>query len=116
MKTKEWLIEKRKELNLTQKDLANAIGTSIFAISNIEQGQRRGSENTWNKIEEYFKENKDSNMNQKKERTLQFKVDLDIDEAIELKTFLKEHEITNIEFVRESFKKLKNEFKQKEEK
>ena len=55
MKTKEWLINKREEFNITQKELANAIGLSEYSIQNIEQGRRIGSEDTWNKIEEYFK-------------------------------------------------------------
>lgn len=54
MRSKEWLLEKRQELNLTQKELANAIGLTEFSIQNIEQGKRKGSDFTWNKIEDYF--------------------------------------------------------------
>ena len=54
MRTKEWLIEKREEFGMTQKELANAIGLTEFSIQNIEQGKRKGSDDTWNKIEELF--------------------------------------------------------------
>lgn len=54
MRTKEWLIEMREKYNITQQELANAIGLTKYTISNIEQNQRKGSDDTWNKIEEYF--------------------------------------------------------------
>lgn len=54
MKTKEWLRKKLTEKNLTQKDLAEAIGISLNAISKIIRGERFGSPETWEKIEEFF--------------------------------------------------------------
>lgn len=54
METKEWLIKKREEFGLSQSQLANRIGISKFAIQNIEQGRRNGSEEVWKKIEDYF--------------------------------------------------------------
>ena len=54
MKTKEWLREKLKENNLTQKDLAEGIGISLNAISKIVRGERFGSPETWKKIEDFF--------------------------------------------------------------
>ncbi len=57
MRTREWLIGKRKEKGLTQKELALKLDVSAYTIENIEQGKRRGSVNTWNKIEDYFLKN-----------------------------------------------------------
>lgn len=54
MRTKEWLIEKREEFGLTQREVANAIGLTEFSIQNIEQGRRKGSDDTWDKLEEFF--------------------------------------------------------------
>lgn len=54
MKTKEWLREKLKENNLTQKELAEGIGISLNAISKIVRGERFGSPDTWHKIENFF--------------------------------------------------------------
>lgn len=54
MKTKEWLKKQRKLSGITQKELAEKIGTSPFTIEQIEQGRRLGSADTWDKIENYF--------------------------------------------------------------
>lgn len=54
MKTKEWLKEKRTEKGLTQQELAEKLGFSVFTIENIEQGKRLGSAETWTKIENFF--------------------------------------------------------------
>lgn len=51
---KDWLKTKRKEKNITQGQLAKAIGVTTSAIAKIEQGQRYGSEEIWDKIREYF--------------------------------------------------------------
>lgn len=56
IKTKEWLKEQRKILNLTQKELAEKAGINRFTIENIEQGKRLGSVDTWNKLETFFNE------------------------------------------------------------
>ena len=58
MKTKEWLKSKRIEKGISQKELANKIGVSTFAIEKIERGERMGSEETWAKIESYFDQEK----------------------------------------------------------
>ena len=50
----EWLKNMRLKKGLTQKELAEKIGLSVFAIQNIEQGQRKGSELTWKKILDFF--------------------------------------------------------------
>lgn len=55
MKTKNWLIEKRKKYGLSQSQLAQKIGLSKYTIENIEQEKRLGSVETWNKIESFFK-------------------------------------------------------------
>lgn len=47
---RQWLIKTRKKMKLTQKDLSLETGISINAIRNIEQGQRFGSKETWNKF------------------------------------------------------------------
>lgn len=47
---RQWLIRTRKKMKLTQKDLSLETGISINAIRNIEQGQRFGSKETWNKF------------------------------------------------------------------
>lgn len=56
VKTKEWLIAARKKEGLTQKQLAEKIGVSIYAIAHIEQGQRVGSVETWEKINNFFED------------------------------------------------------------
>ena len=50
MKTKEWLINKRNDLNLTQKKLSEKSGVNILTIHAIEQGKRYGSDETWDKL------------------------------------------------------------------
>lgn len=47
---RKWLINTRKKNRLTQKELSLETGISINAIRNIEQGQRFGSNETWEKI------------------------------------------------------------------
>lgn len=49
-----WLIEQRNKFNITQQQLADAINISVYAIANIEQNQRKGSIDTWIKINKYF--------------------------------------------------------------
>ncbi len=56
MRTKEWLINKRKEKGITQQQLADSIDLSRYAIENIEQGRRMGSVDTWDKIESFFED------------------------------------------------------------
>ena len=51
-----WLKAIRKEKGLTQKQLAEKIGISVNTLSNIEQGQHIGSDETWNKIANFFGE------------------------------------------------------------
>lgn len=60
MRTKEWLKSKRIEKGISQKELANKIGVSTFAIEKIERGERMGSEDTWTKIESYFDQEKNN--------------------------------------------------------
>ena len=55
MRTKEWLIKNRTKYVLTQRQLSAKIGVSAYTIENIEQGKRLGSVETWNKIENFFK-------------------------------------------------------------
>ena len=55
MRTKEWLKEKRTKYCYTQRQLAKEIGISPFTIEQIEQGKRLGSVETWEKIENFFK-------------------------------------------------------------
>ena len=50
MKNAKWLKEQREKLNLTQRELATKIGLSPFAIQQIEQGVRVGSDETWERI------------------------------------------------------------------
>ncbi len=59
-KNKDWLITVRKQKNMTQKELAEMLGLTVNTISHIEQGQRIGSDSTWNKIFEFFGEYEDS--------------------------------------------------------
>lgn len=75
MKTKEWLIEKRNEFNITQKDLANAIGLSEYSIQNIEQGKRKGSDYTWDKIEQYF-QYKENTKNDKIKSNIAYRINI----------------------------------------
>lgn len=61
MKDKNWLKEQRIKYNLTQADLAEKINLSKATIENIEQGKRMGDEATWNKIETFFRNNRNTN-------------------------------------------------------
>ena len=54
MRTKEWLKQKRSQLGITQKELAEKIGLTSSAIELIEQGRRLGSVDTWERIENFF--------------------------------------------------------------
>jgi len=51
-----WLKQARQINGITQKSLAEVIGVSTSAIANIEQRQRKGSNEVWAKIEQYFEE------------------------------------------------------------
>ena len=51
MRTADWLKRMRTELHMTQKELANKAGISVPAIAKIESGERFGSPETWEKIE-----------------------------------------------------------------
>ncbi|MCL2530500.1 MAG: helix-turn-helix domain-containing protein [Coriobacteriia bacterium] len=55
-RTAAWLKNARLERGVTQKDLAQAISISTSAIANIEQGQRKGSAEVWEKIEQHLKD------------------------------------------------------------
>lgn len=58
MEKSKWLKTMRLKKGLTQKELAEKTGISIHTIANIEQGQRKGSKETWKKILDFFeKEN-----------------------------------------------------------
>jgi prophage maintenance system killer protein/DNA-binding XRE family transcriptional regulator len=46
-----WLKAERKAQNLTQRELAAETGVAISTIANIEQNQRQGSAETWEKLE-----------------------------------------------------------------
>lgn len=50
VKTREWLIEKRKEANLSQAKLSKLSGVSLVTIQSIEQDKRYGSDETWDKL------------------------------------------------------------------
>jgi transcriptional regulator with XRE-family HTH domain len=50
----EWLKTMRLKKGLTQKELAEKTGLTIFTIQNIEQGSRKGSPATWEKILNFF--------------------------------------------------------------
>lgn len=56
MKTKEWLIAKRKEKNLSQNELSKKANINKNTIENIEQGKRIGSIETWKKLENFFED------------------------------------------------------------
>lgn len=60
MEKSKWLKTMRLKKGLTQKELAEKTGLSIFTIANIEQGQRKGSEITWEKLLNFFEN--DSNV------------------------------------------------------
>lgn len=48
------LKEIRTKLKLSQQEFADKVGISIFSVQNIEQGQRKGSAETWNKIQNFL--------------------------------------------------------------
>lgn len=50
-RTSAWLRHTRKEKGFTQKTLAQAVGIATNTVANIEQGQRRGSDEVWEKLE-----------------------------------------------------------------
>lgn len=50
IKTKEWLIQARQSMSLTQQELAKLSGVTVSTIQNIEQGKRIGSVQTWEKL------------------------------------------------------------------
>lgn len=52
------LKEIRTKLKLSQQEFADKVGISIFSVQNIEQGQRKGSAETWSKIQNFL--NKDN--------------------------------------------------------
>ncbi len=56
---------------------------------------------------------KEYDMALRKKTKKQFNVDLNIDEKEEIDKFLSEHEISKVDFVRNSFKKLKEELEMK---
>lgn len=56
----EWLKKMRLQKGLTQQELANKTGLTKFTIENIEQGRRKGSELTWEKLLNFFEN--DSNV------------------------------------------------------
>lgn len=51
-----WLKNKRKELNITQDVLAEEANVSLGMISKLEQEQRGGSKEIWDKLYAYFGE------------------------------------------------------------
>jgi len=53
-RNKEALIYARKEAGLTQRELAEKAGLSVFTIMQLEQGARGGAEETWLKLEAVF--------------------------------------------------------------
>ena len=55
MRTKEWLKKTREKFHLSQKKMSEESGINKFTIENIEQGRRKGTDETWKLIEEYFK-------------------------------------------------------------
>ena len=57
IKNRDWLKKMRLKKGLTQKELAEKTGLTIFTIQNIEQGSRKGSPATWEKILAFFENN-----------------------------------------------------------
>ena len=53
-RTSAWLKAKRMQVGLTQKSLAKATGIAVSTIANIEQKQRKGSDEVWSRIEHYL--------------------------------------------------------------
>ena len=58
MRTSKWLKEMRKKFNLSQKQLSEESGVNKLTIENLEQGRRKGSDETWELIETYFNKKK----------------------------------------------------------
>lgn len=56
IKDREWLIENRKRYDISQVQLADKLGVHLRTITNIEQGTRVGSVETWKKINRFFKQ------------------------------------------------------------
>lgn len=54
MGKRSWLIEKRKEMNLLQKEVAAATGISVQLYSSIETGARRPSPDVAKKVAGYL--------------------------------------------------------------
>lgn len=54
MTRKETLKILRIKNNLTQKDVAEALGISVAAYSLIENGKRKGSIENWSKLQKVF--------------------------------------------------------------
>ena len=54
MGKRSWLIEKRKEMNLLQKEVAAAAGISVQLYSSIETGARRPSPDVAKKVAGYL--------------------------------------------------------------
>lgn len=55
MRTRNWLINKRKELNLNQEQFAELIKVDLEEIKEIENGDTLGSLNFWKVVRDYFK-------------------------------------------------------------
>lgn len=122
MRTKEWLKNKRIEYSITQRQLANAIGVSTFAIEQIEQGKRMGSADTWKKIENYFNNNDDSLIKLSYDcEDLIEEIKQDIEEFGEDKECILVYKVvddyiffTNYDFITEKMPFSKNELRQSE--
>lgn len=54
MERRNWLIEKRKEMNLLQKDVAAVAGISVQYYSRVEKGERRPSPDVAKKVAGYL--------------------------------------------------------------
>lgn len=50
-RNKEGLIYSRQAAGLTQRELAEKAGLSVYTVQQIEQGVRGGAEETWVKLE-----------------------------------------------------------------
>lgn len=50
-----WLLKLRNENKISQKELAEKTGLSIYTIQNIEQEKRKGSKKTIDILNNYFK-------------------------------------------------------------
>ena len=53
-RTSSWLKKMREKFGLTQAKLSEESGVNKLTIENIEQNRRKGSEATWQMIEDYF--------------------------------------------------------------